>query len=320
MSQKKHQHIVSKVYLKWFCNEKLLSFYDRKTGRYKEQRPYTTGRIKHFYTIIWKDWEKDFLIEDFFWKEIENSIWDVFSKLNRQEHLEKKEKDSLMWFVIFQYLKTEVFRNKVNKSIKDTMEWQHSIICSNDDYLNEHIKKYENKIWLKFPLTKEEYKNMYKYFNIEPINIISIKKMFKLSEVLYPLFRSQNWFFYVAPKWSSFITSDNPFSIIDIWDESWPFGLWWFLSENLWSYIPLTKSICLHFDWSITEWEWKMVYVNTNKRKMKSYNALIANNSHRYIIWKDKKLIESIVKRIKIKEKSKNETGKIVKTCFYDNK
>ena len=148
MSEKKKQHIVPKVYLKWFCNNKwLLNFYDRKTWKYKEQKPENVWWIKHFYTIVWAEWEKDFTIEDYFSNEIENNIWDIFFKINKYEALSMDEKDKLALFVTFQFLRTEVFREWVNKDIKYMMEWQHSIICSNDEKLKAHIKKYESKTW-----------------------------------------------------------------------------------------------------------------------------------------------------------------------------
>ena len=87
MSEKKKQHIVPKVYLKWFCNNKwLLNFYDRKTWKYKEQKPENVWWIKHFYTIVWAEWEKDFTIEDYFSNEIENKI-EAVKKVNMQNEI-----------------------------------------------------------------------------------------------------------------------------------------------------------------------------------------------------------------------------------------
>ena len=287
-----------------FCNNKwLLNFYDRKTWKYKEQKPENVWWIKHFYTIVWAEWEKDFTIEDYFSNEIENNIWDIFFKINKYEALSMDEKDKLALFVTFQFLRTEVFREWVNKDIKYMMEWQHSIICSNDEKLKAHIKKYESKTWKKFPLTEEEYKNIYKNYDLKVTNTESIKSMIELSKDLYVLFRSKDWYFFVAPKNSCFITSDNPFASINISEDYWPFGSWWFLNKDLWNYIPLTEHICLHFDWNIVSWEWKIIYSKIDRNKMKNYNSIIANCSYRYIIWKDKRLIESIVKRTKIEDK-----------------
>jgi hypothetical protein len=304
MWEKKKQHVVPKVYLKWFCNNKwLLNFYDRETWKYKEQRPENVWWIKHFYTIVWNEWEKDFSIEDFFSNEIENDIWNIFQKINKYEDLTIDEKDKLALFVTFQFLRTEVFRNWINKDIEYMMEWNHKIICSTDKYLKWHINKYEEKTWKKFPLTEEEYKNIYKNFEIKATNVESINMMMYLSVLLYDIVRKKNWYFFVAPKNSSFITSDNPFASINMWKDFWPFGSWWFLNKDLWHYIPLTEHICLHFDWIIKDSEWEIVYSKTDRNKMKSYNSLIANCSYRYIIWKDKRLIESIIKRTKIKDK-----------------
>lgn len=303
MSEKKKQHVVPKIYLKWFCNKKwLLNFFDKQTWEYKEQTPEKVWRINHFYTLFWKNWEKDFTIEDFFWKEIENDIWKVFSKIENKEFLLKDDKDKLAKFITFQFLRTEVFRNWVNKDIKYDMEWNHSIICSNDEYLNAHINKYEEKTWEIFPLSKDEYKNIYKNYELKISNTPSLKSMIELSNKLYPLFRNKNWYFFISPDNSNFITSDNPFFTINISNKKSPFGSWWFLNKSLWSYITITKNICLHFDWNLIKWEWNIIYTKIDRNSIKSYNSLIASCSYRYIIWKDRKLIESIIKRTNIQK------------------
>lgn len=309
MSKPKKQHIVPRVYLEWFTNKKwLVNFFDRNNGKYKEQNPKTVTTITNFYTLKDENWNNDYSIEKFFWAEVESKLPFILWKIDNLELLSFKEKDILATFITFQFLRTEVFKNTVDKSAMYVMEWRHKLICENEDTLDLYIEQYEKDKWEKFPLSKEEYKNIYKNYNISPTNTYFLKMILWLYEDMFPIFRNMDWAFLLTKKDTSFLTSDNPFSKYSDWKEN--FLSWWLTDPRTIKLFPISKNICMQLLVPNSKSSDNSMFYKevASKKILGIYNSIIAHNSYKVIIWKDKKLIESIVKKNKLKDKEKYES------------
>ena len=115
------------------------------------------------------------------------------------------------------------------------------------------------------------------------------------------VFRGMNWVFMVASKKTSFLTSDNPLSTYTYWYQE--FLSWGFLEKNTVKIIPISSGICLNMFSSEGKQEDNiMMYTKISKKSAMFYNWIIALNSYRVLIWRDKKLLEKTINRMKLKD------------------
>src|SRR5690606_26619999 len=119
-------------------------------------------------------------------------------------------------------------------------------------------------------------------------------------EISYKIFISLDWFFLIAPKGTSFSTSDNPFSLIPGKNHSPNSGVG-YLSPNSEKTFPLSPKITLMM---INKGN-RMEFRNINKEMTRSINCRSVLNCKNYAIARDEALIKKLIKITKI-----NETGR----------
>jgi len=310
MNNPKRQHIVARVYLEGFTNPTwLLNFYDRDKKTFKEQNPLTISRINHFYTLVDDKWNKDFSVESFFWNVIESRLPEVFQKIENYKVLNLEEKDILASFISFQLLKTESFQKSVDKASLGMMKRHHDVYCNDEQLFISFKESYKADKWSELEISFEDFKDIYKNFDIQPTNRMFIRLMFETYDEVFPIIRHLDWEFMVSKKDTTFLTSDNPFSKMQKNTKA----TWGLIDNNTLRIFPISKDICLKF--TTPEKPLKdnfMFYKEVPTKKLVwFYNGVIAVNSHRLIIGKDKALIESIIKKNDINSKGKHETLRV---------
>ena len=137
-------------------------------------------------------------------------------------------------------------------------------------------------------------------YKIHLTNTGHSKNILKIDRLAKELFEIQ-WLFLIAPKDSSFATSDNPcFTLSPTKIRN---GL---LSPNVIVFFPLRLDLCIAIKPSIkskTEH-----FLKLDKKKVKEINQLILANSYQCFITKNKKQLENLIKDFdyKIHRKSRD--------------
>jgi len=121
----------------------------------------------------------------------------------------------------------------------------------------------------------------------------SLNLMYSLARELPFYFIQMDWQFWYSPKNSSFITSDNPFIVTSPENYNGPYGI---RTKGTKKIVPLSRKVCL----VMCDRGERMINMQVSSKDVKSINYFIANGCDRFLISRDKSLLESLVKISKI--------------------
>ncbi|MBI1929169.1 DUF4238 domain-containing protein [Candidatus Poribacteria bacterium] len=159
---------------------------------------------------------------------------------------------------------------------------------STEQQINEILKEYEAQTGTRLNIAPQklmaivhEEKYTFKHHRNESILLMAgrIKK-------LVPLFLQMDWQFSYAPEESSFITSDNPFTV-----EPMGAGIG---TKGSIKGVPLSQKSCL----LIFDEGNRIDYHQLPKDKVRQINQAVAVNSDRFIIGRDEALLKRLCRRI----------------------
>ena len=265
----------------------------------------------------WKGfWRKDYNISDndkegFYSPEKETGLIDergidAIKKIDcdSQNQLEGKQRSILAFYVALQYIRTPRFREEKDKFmeagikniIKNELSIHNTLNISKEKLLEYQPKNQQEKEFLKITklLTEEEInKQVLNFFQNDDYNIILTnsghsKAIFKVDELAKELFKFQ-WFFLIAPKDSSFATSDNPCfttSPTKLRQD--------LLSPKVTIYFPLRPNLCITIKPKFKSNQ--EIFFNIDKKEVRKINKLILKNSYQCLITKDKEHLEHLTK------------------------
>jgi len=114
-----------------------------------------------------------------------------------------------------------------------------------------------------------------------------------------------DWQFWYSSKNSSFITSDNPFVVTRPQNYNGPYGIGTKGAKKL---VPLNQKVCL----VMCDKGESVINRQVSSKDVRSVNGLIALECNRFLISKDKSLLESLVKNSKIDKWRKKSRVKLL--------
>ncbi|MDM5199269.1 DUF4238 domain-containing protein [Fictibacillus enclensis] len=301
MDQKKpkpvKQHTVPKVYLNRFTNEKgLFHVYDIDKRVYRLQPPKTTSVEKDFYTVSNIDGEKNYFIEELMSQYVEKDFGEIIDKFLKTNKLNLSEKEYLALFIAFQHLRTPQYRDQfidfLDRAYKQTTELALRVYKANygktdintvatEDELDRMIELFE-KEQVKFNFHNDKY----------------LKFMMEFVEKEANILLQQNWVFLKAPKSSEFITCDHPFYMsrpkyLPNWSGV---GL---LTEGSAKVFPLTPKMCVMI---MNHGNAELLY-QYSREDVRQINLSLGLSAKRFIISREKKLLERIVNTLEFQRK-----------------
>lgn len=303
--KKTKQHTVPSSYLKWFWNtlnwrKTWLFVLNRKNWNIALTTSWNLTIEKDFYTIFWENWEKNYIIEDFFSKTIEKTIPIIIEKINKKETLTNQDKIDLSEFMAFQEM-----RSITRRKIDSPQEWD--VLKLAIRWIFENLKEYnERKDSLKrflksnynYNATEKELEDfIFKADNWENILFEPRKHnmmiMLELAPKIAKYIRIRQWSFCHSSKERPFIVSDFPIYLHPLWNWKWLLSSPWYLTAKF-IWFPISRN-CYMIAWDKIWFHQIPFYTNiTDLWMIKMFNLQTAYLTSKSLIWCNDKLLKKI--------------------------
>jgi len=295
MVEKERQHILPQFYQKGFSRDKKFIYvYDRVNNEFRKQPIRKTASIVDYYTAINPNGTKNKEIEDYFGF-IESIASTALKKIDYGNKITESEKTYLSIFIAYLIVRGPYFEFFFNESTKEIGKRYAEEATSSVESVKKLMEEYEKGTGEKIEFTPEEL-----FGSIGSIEV-NVPKEFRLQSMLDIGYRlgilifNMDWLIQFSNKKSSFITSDNPFIIFNYFGEDEiPVGI---ATPGKIKIVPLTSKFCLllgnvHGKKSMFEF----IKEDLSKKQTRLVNQDVAFNCERFILGKDKPLLEKIVK------------------------
>lgn len=299
MKSKRH-HYLAQFYLKRFCRDGKLWLYDRDKDEYRRQTPKNTALEKHLYSLDKEDGQKDDELEKILAR-AEGLAKPVLDKIDKRDKIAPYDKESLSWFLGMQYFRTPSSFNQHDEMVEYFMKRVMKNAFSSVANAEYKMKDIEEKTGQKLDTTPEE---MVEFAQSDDYKIHSPKEykfenLMECCQILKNYYTVTSWKILVAPEKESFITSDCPVTVINTdQDEIMPTGL---VGPRVQHFIPISSQCCL----LVRDFPDDIDYFDCSNENVREVNLLNAWNSSKYVIGRDKPLLESIVRNTRLKHRPK---------------
>lgn len=294
LSNPKRHHYLPIFYLINFCEKGFLWVYDRNKNEYREQAPINTAIQKKYYSFIGRDDKEHFEIENEVLSNIESDTKPIIDKINNKEIISLYEKIILAIFISFLHLRTPGFEKEINEIFEKFIKIFAKYCFPTEEYTKKIIKKAvsNNKQKDVSPKKLMDFVNKENY-KVKVHRDFSLKMMYNLAQELPIDLIQMDWQFCYSPKKSSFVTSDNPFVLIPScnYKKEGVCGLG-IRVPGVKKIIPLTQKVCL----VIYDKGDNIENKDIPSREVEEINSYITKNCDRFLISRDKVLLEKLIK------------------------
>ena len=290
MSTPKRHHYLPQSYLENFTNELgMVWVCDKENNTFNKQSPHNTGVIKNYYSIKLEDGTFDTRIEKAL-ADIDGLFITIFNKFKTKAQLTSQEKFDMSACLAFLYTRTPKFQKDyeltTNKAIKEILK-----ITQNEETVKRTLKEIGQD--------PSQAKNVVKFIQDEKYDIVlpreeSLRLMVEMAPKLQPAFNMYDWTVFKAHHEYSFITSDNPVIMMPPKNYS-PnsFHGIGFLTPGVSFFLPLSSKLLLCM--KSTEIPHKDIqYLSLGKEDMRNINRDFFNTALRFVIGRDKPLLEKL--------------------------
>ncbi|HWR81893.1 MAG TPA: DUF4238 domain-containing protein [Candidatus Deferrimicrobium sp.] len=261
MTQPKRHHYLPQSYLKEFCRDRFLWVFDREKKEFRKQTPINTCVEKDLYTMVFENGEKMREVEGIL-SLVESTSMPAITKVSRQSRLTEKEIGDICLFLSFLIV-------RLPKFLKFTKQ--------------QHEKQVLKLLEEKFPEFVEK-------VHLEVKDWFSLKTSLRLEEKFRNLLWRFDWCICWPPQNSSFVTSDNPFTIIPREPSAEKVG---FLTPGALKVTPLSPRCCVVLE----DQGLGIRYRRVPRKIVDGFNVHFAANSRRFVIARDELELRTAVKR-----------------------
>jgi len=309
VNKPKRHHFLPIFYLINFCEKGFLWVYDRNKNEYREQTPINTAIQKKYYSFIGCDGKEHFEIENKVLSDIETETKPIIDKINNKEIISLYEKMILAIFITFLHLRVPSFEKEMNDLLEKFIKIYAKFTVPTEENTKKIIKRFasNNKQKDISPKKLMDFVNKENY-KVKVHRDFSLKMMYNLAQELPIDLIQMDWQFCYSPKKSSFVTSDNPFILIPSsnYKKEGVCGLG-IRVPGVKKIIPLTQKVCL------------VIYDKGNNiekkdipsREVEEINSYITKNCDRFLISRDKVLLEKLIKITNIDEAKTKSRAKV---------
>lgn len=297
MSTPKRHHYLPEFYLKGFSRNKILFVYDRELNEYREQTPKDTAVISHYYTLKDDEGKKNLEIETFL-SQLEGDTKPIIEKLEIGETISEEEKNVLSIFVSFLMNRVPDFEKSENDLHKKLIQMMGDMMFCDEKRTKSVMDQYEQDTGKKLDVSPKEvfdfHKSVPHEYKIH--RNLSLETMCKVSFDIANYFRQMDWRLLRAPHETSFITTDNPFVLLPPANhKSNIYGVG-ILMRGTKKIVPLTQNLCL----VMTDHGTSTEHRHINRELVRKINIDISWFADRFVIGRDKALVENMVKTTKL--------------------
>lgn len=295
----KRQHFFPKQMQKNFLlvGEEKLWVYDRQANEYRHSYPKDIAVEGHLYSFMQPELESQrFALEEAFAK-LEDKAAPAFIRLQNQESLTQKERNSVCEYVAFQTLRVPQQMSATKEMIwQMTQSINQEMLADIDAMSDEYFAKELSEIGLSAnDLTKKNIHDAAAEGRIKmiPPADYHLSAMVEAGTDLSVIFSKRHWRIVHAPAGTSFIGSDYPVirqaqKNTTLTNGNGP-G-----SPGIVNLFPFSKSTAL----MILDDEMPIIeHFKFSKKGVKAVNSQLAQESERIIFSHSKKLLESLAKK-----------------------
>ena len=302
MKLSRRHHYLPQMYLRGFANNEAEQawVFDRQNKTYLHQGILNTAVKKDFYTVVGRDGEKTDAVERLMANSVEDPMKRIIERLDRKNLTwEGEDRAILALFVALLKTRNPAFDRDQNEFTEQFHRWWAKANNPSVDVVEESLKKYEQETGE--DMSDVSARDIFEMIRGDTYDIKNprennIKMMTSLAlESAQAVFRL-NWEILIAPKGCSFLTCDNPFSVVPppLFDDTETgYGI---LTPGASTVVPLssTTAICFHG-------EGQGVHGAVAHRNfLRNVNMVVAANSERFIIARDEPLLRSVVRKGKL--------------------
>jgi len=323
----RHHTVQNKYLAQWKSKiNNQLNIYLIFKNEYIERGPNWKGFWKKDYNIYDED-KGNFYLPEEVTNKIDTEGLEAIKKVdgNLQKQLDGYDRSALAFYVALQYIRTPKFREETDKFMGENIKFfmrkdissPDKFKISKEEILKQKPKNQKEKEALEkiSTMTDEEINQQsYKFlhsddFEIRLTNTGHSKQILKIDRLAKNIFELK-WNFAIAPKGTSFITTDNPCFTIS--SSKIRQGL---LSPNVLIFFPLRPDLCIIIKPVLKSK--KENYINIDKKKVREINKLILENSYQCAIAKDKIHLECLTKNYDYKNHQKSRDVAVYKKGDY---
>lgn len=297
MSNPKRHHYLPEFYLKEFSREKVLFVYDRELNEYREQIPKDTVVMSHYYTLKDDKGNKNAEIETYL-SHLEGNAKPIIKKLEIGKGIYEEEKELLAIFISFLMNRVPDFEKSINKMHEKIIKMASDMMFCDEERTKSVIDQYEQDTGKKMDISPKELFEFHKEGEYKYVinRNVSLETMCNLSLEIANYFKQMDWLLLHAPHITSFITTDNPFTLIppaNLKSNIYGTGI---ATRGAKKIVPLTQSLCL----VMLDRGTLTVHKNIDRDAVKKVNINISFFADRFVIGRDEALVKKIVKTTKL--------------------
>ena len=294
----RRHHYLPQMYLRGFADEAdFVWVFDRHENSYLHQHVIVTAVKKDFYTIVGSDGRKTDAVETLMANMVEGPMKRIIERLNKKNLTwEGEDRAILALFVALLRTRNLAFDKDQNEITEQFQRWWAKATHSSPEAVEESVREYQEKTGQDMTdVSAQEIFEMIRddQYVLHNPRQNNIKMMMSLSlEVAKVLFRL-NWEILAAPKEMSFVTCDNPFTVVPppSFDDSLEgYGI---MTPGASTVVPLSRRTAICFYGEGERTRGAVVY----KDFLRHTNLVVAANSERFVIAREEPLLRSLVRK-----------------------
>lgn len=287
------------MYLNGFCRDNKLWVYDRVKKEHRQQAPINTGLIQYYYSQQKEDGSFDTSMESILsW--LESKVAPIITKIDNTSQTSDEENGFLSVFIAFLITRIPGFEKLLDAMLENTAKMMMAVRTSSEELVQRSIKSYKEDTGN--DITRQDMMDIVEgKYKITAHRNYRIRSMIEVSQPLAEILIGKAWHFMHASKRKSFVTSDNPVTLIPPPDYN-PSGFYGigFGTPGVVIATPLSQKTCL----IMTDGDSIIRFGQAQDDYVRRINLIIANSCERFLMARDRELLESLVTRTRIYCKS----------------
>lgn len=301
----KRHHFLPQSYLRGFGRDEVLWVYDRNENAVRAQKVVDTAVKKHFYSIEKEDGSRDPRVESEFLSKIDRLIPLLVGDLRKGLIFNEINRSNLAVVTAIMMNRTLDFHEGINRVEGGLIKKLSQMMVRTEDDAARLIQEWR----LEDPDTPEiSPKELFEFFRKGRFKVKihrnrSIEHLIQLSPELANVFANLNVIVLHAPEKAAFITTDRPVVVMPPRDTSeipkW--GGVGLLTPGALKFFPLASDLAIIFG----EPGSKFRHTSLSQKEVKVVNSIIGYMTDRFMIGRDRALIEAWSRRLNLADTPK---------------
>jgi hypothetical protein len=291
MNEPKRHHYVPRSYLEFFSQDNGIWVYDKKEKKYFNPSLENVTVIQHYYSIISDDDQKDNSIEKYFAK-LEGKAKPILEKLDQCKQIDQQERYTLALFIAYQFTRVPSYE----KQNRDSVDWLFQTM-KEWDIPDEEPTEIKVPDFLPSDTPGVSVRGLHNYLtelkeSDKKFKNQHLQMMISSAKTLVDAFVSLDWTFVYAGEGSSFITSSNPFAFTfrNYKEKPRVIGV---IVKDVIKLFPISSRVCLMMGDIGTS----IGSIEASAKSVEEFNLVSVDNSDRYILHRDKSLLETLLRK-----------------------